>query len=385
MKAADDSIEIESATLTEAEMTAALGGTVSAPDEAVVESPATATPPTTETTTEPATAPAPTPAAATATNARSEFERKVDELDPPLPNETKEQRTVRMNRGEKRILGLLSRAKASETELESARAEIARLKAAPVTTTPSAGTPPATEPPAIPPFRFESWDQYSEQHPEASHEDYLDARGDAREAWKTNKTRIEREHAETERFTRERDSSMKAVAEDTARYVNAFRAEHPEFDDAMTSAMDLPLPPAMHAAMVAQKTFGPAIALYLAQHRDEAIRIATLAPIDQIGEIRDLANTLKAGQTPTPSGTTGATPPSPGTPETPSAPAPRATITPPAGTPSRPLSDAPAPTSTVVGSATPTPSLAQLAAADEDADAYIVARQRQRKEMGLRR
>ena len=70
---------------------------------------------------------------------RSEFEQKVDELDPPLPNETAEQRTVRMSRGEKRILGLLSRTKSTEDALKTATDEIARLKAAP------AGTAPAAE------------------------------------------------------------------------------------------------------------------------------------------------------------------------------------------------------------------------------------------------
>src|SRR3990167_9716802 len=178
-----DSITVETATSTPEELAAHLsGGTDAPPEPEVVEGPVGDEPPVVE---EPAAEPPaveepPKPVAGADT--RSEFEKQVDELDPPLSDETPKQRTERMSRGERRILALLHRAKGTEADLQAAHAEIARLKAEPAR--------PAAEPPAAPkvepaPFSFPTWDQYSEQHPEATHEDYIDLRTDARRDWHT--------------------------------------------------------------------------------------------------------------------------------------------------------------------------------------------------------
>lgn len=379
----DDTITIESATATPEEMAASLAadagtpaGEVSPPepeDATPAEPPAPAVAPVAE---------PPTPAVAAA----SEFEQKIDELDPPLPNETKEQRAARMSRGEKRILGLLSRAKTSETQLDQARTELARLKTAPpAATQPGAATEPAKV--TVPAFSFDTWDAYSEKHPESSYEDWLDARGDARETWKADKHRIETEVETRERLTREIATELQTRDARRRQHVDDFRVEHPEYDAVVATARDLPLPPAMADAIDEQGPLGPAIVLHLAQHRDEHLKIVRLSWTKQGAAIERLAETL-SGTPPvatTPSAQATAPAATPATPSAAASPSPgtgRPAI-PRAATPSRPLSDAPAPTTEVVGGAQPTRSLQQLAADGDDADQYIIERQRQRRELGL--
>lgn len=384
-----DSITVETATATPEELDAHLAaGTDAAPETEVVEAPVgdeaevVKEPPQTGATEKP-----PKPAAAADT--RSEFEKQVDELDPPLLDETPKQRAERMSRGERRILGLLHRAKSIEAEFQTAQAEIARLKAAP------AGT--RTEPPTTttkvepPPFAFPTWDQYSEQHPEATHEEYIDARTDARRDWHATKERLEAEAkdqhdkaAAADRDAAQRRTALETLDREKVARVEAYRAATPEYDAALAAAADLPLPPEMHIAL-ARSPIGPKIAHYLALHRDEHLRIARLHPMDMVGEIRLLQEQLK-GDTPVttpPPPAAGATPPpSPGT--TPVA-APAAATPPSVTVPSRPTSSAPAPTSEVHGRATPTRSLQTIADADgEDATEYMQTRMRQRKEVGLR-
>src|SRR3990167_4130428 len=229
-----DSITVETATSTPEELAAHLGAGTDAPPEAeVVEAPVGEEPPVVE---EP-----PKPTALSA-DTRSEFEKQVDELDPPLSDETPKQRTERMSRGERRILALLHRAKGTEADLQTAHAEIARLKAAP------AG--PAAEPLRAakvepPPFSFSTWDQYSEQHPEATHEEYIDARTDARRDWHTTNDRLTREAAAaTERAAAaERDAAQRRTALETLdrekfTRVEAYRQATPDYDAAMAAAAE---------------------------------------------------------------------------------------------------------------------------------------------------
>ena len=292
--------------------------------------------------------------AAVVPDTRSEFERKVDELDPPLPDETPVQRNARMSRGEKRILGLLGRTKATEDQLAAAQAEIARLKAAPAATTPAPVTPAAaTTTPDLPVFTFPAWDAYSEAHPEALHEDYIDARQDARETHKQQVAQITRDRDETARLQREFETHAKTVNDRRTAHVEAFRREDPEYDAVMATAMDLPLTQAIVTALDDLDTDGPAVAKHLAQHRDEYAEILTLPPSRQAARVLAIADTLKAPPAPTPAPTVPAIPT-------------RAAV------PSRPLSDAPAPGSHVSGGAQPTRSLQSIADKDEDADEYIV-------------
>src|SRR3990167_1855168 len=202
-----DSITVETATSTPEELAAHLAaGTDAPPETEVVEAPV-GDEPTGEEPPKPGAAPLKEPPApAAAQDTRSEFEKQIDELDPPLSDETPKQRAERMSRGERRILGLLHRAKSSESDLQAAHAEIARLKAAPAGTAPE---PPVTTPKVEPaPFSFPTWDQYSEQHPEATHEEYIDVRTDARRDWHTATDRTKAQAAAAERDAAQRRTAL---------------------------------------------------------------------------------------------------------------------------------------------------------------------------------
>ena len=377
-----DSITVESGTETPEQLQASLaaGGAVVEDDTppAEVTEPAEEKPPVIEPGAEPAKIEPPP-------DTRSEFEQKVDELDPPLPNETAEQRTVRMHRGEKRILQLLSRSKAAEDELARTTAELARLK-----TTPAGQTPPTTErqtteptPPTVehPPFTFQPWDQYSEAHPEATHEDYLDARGDARETWKAEKKTKEDHAAAAVRDAARRRDALETLDRDKMTRVEAYRQTAPDYDAAMAAAQDLPLPPEMHVAM-AMSPIGPKIAHYLAVNREEHLRIAALPAARQFAEIGKLEMKLD-GDAPVTSAAApaAATPPAAGAATTQAATAPPATT--PRAAQSRPTTAAPAPVREITGGAQPTRDSYALGNDGEDADAYIIQRQQERRQLGL--
>ena len=372
----DDTLTVESATMTPEELSAALAADATG----AAEPEADATPAAPEAVPPPA-APEIPPVVA-----KSEFEQKIDELDPPLPNETKEQRTARMSRGERRILSLIGRAKTSETQLEDARAEIARLKAAPPAAPVAPGTTPAPPKATVPAFSFDAWDAYSDKHPEANYEDWLDARGDAREAWKTEKARVEAEAVARERLEKEIVTELETRASRRTHYIDDFRAEHPDYDAVMVTATDLPLTPAMAEALDDYGPIGPAIVMHLAQHRDEHLAIARLSAVKQITAISDLAKTLTASASPpttTPAVSQEPSVAAPATTPAPAAAVPARPAMPRAATPSRPLSDAPAPTTVVPGSAQPTRTVYAIGNEGEDADQYIIERQRERKALGL--
>ena len=343
----------------------------------------------------------PTPAAAAAATApaadtRSEFERKVDEIEPPPSDETSEQRTVRMARGEKRILGLLSRSKAAEDRAAAAEAEVARLKAAPAEQppAPAAGQPPKSD---VAPFTFQTWDQYSEANPEATHEDYLDARGDARESWKAEKTAKEQSVVAAARDAARRREALEQLDRDKFARIEEYRKDNPDYDVVMNTdeANALPFPPVMHLKM-AESLIGPKIAHYLVLHPEEHIAIAELeeqlhrselAP-RAIGaligtEIRKLELRLK-GDAPVTSAAApaAATPPAAPAATTPAA-APAASTTPRAA-PSQPRTAAPAPVREIAGGAQPTRDSYALGNDGEDGDPYYLQRTQERKQMGLR-
>lgn len=377
-----DSITVETATSTPEELVAHLAAGTDAPPEAeVVEAPVgDKAPVVEELPPKPGAAPAeepPKPASAAA-DTRSEFEKQVDELDPPLSDETPKQRAERMSRGERRILQLLHRAKGTEADLQAAHAEITRLKAAP------AGT--KVEPPAVkvelPPFSFSTWDQYSEQHPEATHEEYIDARTDARRDWHTTNDRLTREAAAAERDAAQRRQALETLDREKFARIEEYRTANRDYDAAMQAVADLPLPPDMHIAM-AMSPIGPKIAHYLALHRDEHLRIVNLPPARMLTEIGKLESKLE-GDTPitSPAATAGSPPPAG---QVASSAAPAAATTARVAVPSRPTSSAPAPASEVTGRAQPTRSLQAIAEADgEDGTGYMLHRMKDRKELGLR-
>lgn len=332
-------------------------------------------------------------------DARSEFEQEIDQLDPPQPGENAEQRKLRYSKNERAIILRLRRAKTAEDRAATAEAELVRLKAtAPLSTI---GQPTTVTAPAKtiehPSFTFQTWDQYSEANPEASHEDYLDARGDARETWKAEKTAKEDSAAAAVRDTARRRDALETLDRDKLTRIEAYRLDHPEYDVAMNTdeAKALPFPPVMHVKM-AESTLGPKIAHYLALHPERHLVIAeqemqlhaaelnprAIAAI--IGaEIRKLEIELK-GDTPVTSAAASAAA------TTTAAPAAATTAAAPAASttfrvaPSKPQTAAPAPVREIAGGAQPTRDSYALGNDGEDADQYIVQRLQERKQMGLR-
>lgn len=94
------------------------------------------------------------------------------------------------------------------------------------------------------------------------------------------------------------------IQQDFSTRVNAFKAEHPDYDE-VAGSEDVSISTTM-AVGIARSAQGPAIAYYLGQHKTEAERIAKLDPAEQLMELGAIVKTLS---TPAASRTTGAPPP----------------------------------------------------------------------------
>ena len=132
---------------------------------------------------------------------------------------------------------------------------------------PAAPPPPAFDP-GLPP-EIASWDGYSATHPAATYEDFTDARIDYRAERKVE-SRLAAERAAYH---------TQVIAQTYASRADAYAAEHPDFQEALASADDVDFP-ADAIRKIAEQPMGPAIAHYLATHRDVATRVANLPPDD---------------------------------------------------------------------------------------------------------
>ena len=244
------------------------------------------------------------------------------------------------------------------------------------------GAQPASDaPPAPKPFAFASWDDHQAEHPDATYEDYTDARQDARSAHKqeaanaTATREAQRTHAQAAQ-----DAENTLIAENKAK-VDQFAKHHPDFMDDV-EASEAPLTTTMNIAMM-RSPIGPAVAQFIIGHPEEAQRIANLPdPFDQVREIARLEGhpdvvaaagmVWKSGTDAQP-GSGDGTPPSSasgGKPPTPRrrAPSPPAPLEPRKG-----------------GAGGSAPTLQDLGSTGENADAYIAERDRIDRERGRRR
>jgi len=80
--------------------------------------------------------------------------------------------------------------------------------------------------------------------------------------------------------------------------VNTFKSETPDYNDVLQAAEDIQVSPAMNEAIITSD-HGPAIAYHLAQHPEEAQRIAALSPVAAAREIGKIEAAL-AAETATP-------------------------------------------------------------------------------------
>lgn len=270
-------------------------------------------------------------------------------------HETADDRGARIERNVKRIQTLVAKTANQGQHISTLTDENARLRAQLESRgTGREGDAAPIREPAAPAFTFPTWDTYAQEHPDATHEDYIDARTDARVAFNDTKKAT---MAETER---RRQAATTAQAE-ADRSIAAVKAAIPDWET-VVRASKAPLTDVMHRTMLKQGELGARIVYHLAkpEHLAEAQRIAALDPDDQVVAILDLRDTVRPQPPATPART-------PGTEEAPA--------------PSRRRSSAaPVPLKPVPGDARNAPDLA-----DVDADTYMDRMDEADKKRGRRR
>ena len=101
------------------------------------------------------------------------------------------------------------------------------------------------------------------------------------------------ESSERERGESAAQAEHRKTLEDWQRHTEAARDEIENFDEIMEEGQDAPCTPAMRVALLESGPIGPHIAVYLAQHPEEAERIAKLKPSRQAAEIVALEGKVK--------------------------------------------------------------------------------------------
>ena len=147
---------------------------------------------------------------------------------------------------------------------------------------PSADTPPAPKP-----FTFASWEEHQAEHPDATYEDYTDARQDARWAHKREADTATATHQAQQTHAQAAQNAENTLIAENKTRVDQFVKHHPDFM-ADVEASEAPLTVTMNVAMM-KSPIGPAVAQYIIGHPEEATRIANLPdPVDQVREITRL-------------------------------------------------------------------------------------------------
>lgn len=207
--------------------------------------------------------------------------------------ETRAERDARMDRNAKRLQQSLSTLQTENAQLrERLASDGGRRGEGDAGTAGERGT--VTPPPAAK-FTFPTWEAYSQEHAEATHEDYLDARTDARYAF--NKAQDDATAAATRAQT-----EAARLKQETEAHIATVKTALPDWD-AVVRASKAPMTDVMHVTMLKCGALGPRIVYHLSKPENlaEAQRIAALPPIDQQIAILDLRATVKPA-TPTPKG-----------------------------------------------------------------------------------
>lgn len=114
----------------------------------------------------------------------------------------------------------------------------------------------------------------------------VDAYNDARVA-KAAKDAIE--HDRQQRQQEQMNARQQRLSDSYKSNVEAFKADHPDFDDVFTD--ELTITPQM-AIAIAESPYSAAVSYHLGQNPDEATRIAQLSPARQIAEITKIELSL---------------------------------------------------------------------------------------------
>jgi hypothetical protein len=197
-------------------------------------------------------------------------ERGADGKFKPAPvDETPEGVKKRIGKALKAQREAEERADALEAELEKTR------ESRPA---PAAKAAAETAPPA----------KAAEGKPQAKDFDTYEAFNEALVDWKLAQTRAADAKVATDRAAADANAA-KGVAWNER--VEAVRKVHADFDDVMAEAASLPISEAMHVTIFESER-GPEVAYHLAQHPDEAARIAKLGPLAAARELGRLEAAL---------------------------------------------------------------------------------------------
>lgn len=167
-----------------------------------------------------------------------------------------------------------------ERRIAEQDAELARLRAP----KPVAAQPPAPKAsPAAAPEKFEAWDTYSEKHPDASYDDYIDARADFR--FEQRQAAIQREAHQAQR-AQTVEATQKTFVERMTKLTQA----DPEFVNGIAPGL-LALRPThtlgegeqatVHNAIadyVMESEQGPQLLKHFTDHPDDYAAVAQLPP-----------------------------------------------------------------------------------------------------------
>lgn len=231
-----------------------------------------------------------------------------------------------------------------ERRIAEQAAEIARLqRPAPASAAAAPAQPPAPVPaapaPPVPTFQFPSLQAWSEQHPDKTLEDYMDAREDARVEHRAQAQRMEQ-------ALKEQSETLTKQSQTFANALSAAKAADPDLVSKIPPAMLDPiksiplsalspeqLKTATFSNLVAEAAFRSAhsgsgkpaeLLKYLHAHPDETVRIAKLSTFDALIALERLDERIAAGT-----------------------PAPAAAVAAPAKPKTKTLTDAPAPIATL--------------------------------------
>lgn len=220
---------------------------------------------------------------------------------------------------EDRIPELLADRAKERDRAERAERELAEVRRQ--QTQPSDARPKADSSPAAADAPFPTYDAYSATHPDASYEEYLDARADYRAD-----QRVAARDAEREQRT-QREQATRSIQERDAKARERFEAAtaaDPEFWDKLSPAVRSlrPLdtlrageqPTASHALAteIMESPVGPLLMQHFTAHPEDLARMATLHPRELLKEVGKLEARLaeqKPADTPAPKTVTDAPPP----------------------------------------------------------------------------
>jgi hypothetical protein len=228
----------------------------------------------------------------------------------PDPVATAPQKRRRRGRSYKDRASQLAREKADETlRANSLQAEIDRLKAAQAAQAASVASAlvddeeqegAAEEPQKTEDASSESPAAEAKTATGKPNQEDFETYDEFQEAlvdWKVSERLDKREAQDRERIERDRAqrTQEELVATHTAR-IDAFRADHSDFDAVIDKGKNLPLTRPMQDAIVNSET-GPALMYHLCQHPEECDRIAAMHPLMAVKEMGKLEAQMETAPT----------------------------------------------------------------------------------------